>query len=320
MSLKTYFFLAAESEQSSIWFVLLLCVLLLIWTVFMCSLPMMFKASDNGISFISALGAGLMVGAAFNVVIPESIEDALEKMDAEHTTEGQLAAFRLIGICIASGFAFMMICDSLTHMCSHHSHGHHDHEGHSHPGNVCADADADKKEEDCDHKCEHDHTTENSEIVPKQSFHHSYQSTVWGLCLHSIFDGIAIGASMLAKDTKVLWVIFFAIVLHKSSASFGLGAYFKKLGLTYKQAFWYIMLFASTTPVATFVAALIVKLGVEISETVLPVAFAFSAGTFLYVAITHILPEIGSNLKPSHLLCMFVGVILPYFLFIEHEE
>ena len=61
---------------------------------------------------------------------------------------------------------------------------------------------------------------------------HSYQSTVWGLCFHSIFDGVAIGAAMLDKNPRVLLVIFFAIALHKSAAAFGLGAYFKKLELT----------------------------------------------------------------------------------------
>ena len=40
---------------------------------------------------------------------------------------------------------------------------------------------------------------------------------------------------MLDKHPKTLWIIFFAIVLHKSAASFGLGAYFKKLGLTAKK-------------------------------------------------------------------------------------
>ena len=64
---------------------------------------------------------------------------------------------------------------------------------------------------------------------------HSYQSTVWGLCFHSIFDGVAIGAAMLDKNPRVLWIIFFAIALHKSAAAFGLGAYFKKLELTMRE-------------------------------------------------------------------------------------
>lgn len=52
----------------------------------------------------------------------------------------------------------------------------------------------------------------------------------------------------------------------------------------------------------------------------MPVAFAFSAGTFLYVSITHIVPEIGSNLKAWHLIFMVIGIMLPYFLFIDADH
>lgn len=82
----------------------------------------------------------------------------------------------------------------------------------------------------------------------------------------------------------------------------------------------YVMLFASTTPVATFLMALIVYWGSSLNDGLLPVAFAFSAGTFLYVSITHIVPEIGSNLKAWHLLAMLVGILIPYFCFIDADS
>ena len=85
-------------------------------------------------------------------------------------------------------------------------------------------------------------------------------------------------------------------------------------------AFPYITLFASTTPIATLLTALITLWVSEINETALPVAFAFSAGTFLYVSITHIVPEIGSKLKSWHLVFMVIGILLPYFLFIDADH
>ena len=226
----------AESRSASLWLIILLCVLLFLWTEFMCYLPLWLRVGKLGLSFISALGAGLMVGAAFCVVIPESISDALEHSHAEGSEEAEMAVYRLIGICITSGFSLMMMVDALTHrMCGHsHSHGDHEHGegecGHEHG--------------ECDHsheggECNHDHVQEghNEEInrVEEVNHRHPYQATVWGLCFHSIFDGVAIGATMLDSHPKVLWIIFFAIVLHKSAASFGLGAYFKKLQLTVKQ-------------------------------------------------------------------------------------
>ena len=82
----------------------------------------------------------------------------------------------------------------------------------------------------------------------------------------------------------------------------------------------YVALFASTTPVATLLTALATLWVSKISTSVMPMAFAFSAGTFLYVSITHIVPEIGSNLKAWHLIFMVIGIMLPYFLFIDADS
>ena len=105
------------SRTSLLWLVVLLCVLLLAWTEFMCFLPYFFSVGELGLSFISALGAGLMVGAAFCVVIPESISDALESAGAEGSEEAEMAVYRLIGICITCGFSLMMLVDALTRPC-----------------------------------------------------------------------------------------------------------------------------------------------------------------------------------------------------------
>ena len=63
-----------EEHHSSLWFIAGICFLLFLWTAFMCYLPLWITVGQTGLSIISALGAGLMVGAAFTVVIPESIE------------------------------------------------------------------------------------------------------------------------------------------------------------------------------------------------------------------------------------------------------
>ena len=195
-------------HKVSIWFILFLCILLL----------------------IGALGAGLMIGAAFTAVIPESISDALENIGEIKTEEAEMNAYRLIGICITIGFAVMMFADSLTHRCFAHSHSHgheHGHEDHEHEH---------AEHEHAEH--EHEECTHEESHKEEVGHRHSYQSTVWGLCFHSIFDGVAIGAAMLSKNPRALWVIFFAIALHKSAAAFGLGAYFKKLELTMCECEW----------------------------------------------------------------------------------
>lgn len=211
----------AASRVGLLFLVILLCFLLFCWTEFMCFLPLWLKVGELGLSFISALGAGLMVGAAFCVVIPESISDALEHAHAEGSELAEMNVYRLIGLCITLGFCVMMLVDAINHRCFGHTHSHG--EGHEHEhGHEC----------NHEHEHEHEHECNHAEDVGHK---HPYQATVWGLCFHSIFDGVAIGATMLDKNPRVLWVIFFAIVLHKSAASFGLGAYFKNLELSVKK-------------------------------------------------------------------------------------
>ena len=221
----------ADEQKSSIRLSRVVCFLLYVWTTFVCYLPMWISCSQSALSIVSAVGAGLMVGAAFTVVIPESINDALGNMEGVETPEAELSAYRLIGICVTVGFGFMMIVDALTHRCCGH---HHHHEGgeEEHLEVDVSEKLLEKDEHEHEHEHEHDHEHEHEDGYKHG---HSYQATVWGLCFHSIFDGVAIGATMLDQNPKVLWIILFAIVLHKTAAAFGLGAYFKKVGLNVRK-------------------------------------------------------------------------------------
>ena len=48
--------------------------------------------------------------------------------------------------------------------------------------------------------------------------------------------------------------------------------------------------------------------------------YAFGAGTFLHVALMHMLPSIGHHLGFSQIVFLLVGVFIPYILFVEHEH
>ena len=218
----------AEGNKSSIWLILLICFILYAWTTFVCYLPLWISCSQTALSIVSAIGAGLMVGAAFTVVIPESINDALADMGGLETEDAALSAYRLIGICVTVGFGFMMVVDALTHSCcGHHHDHHHGEEGEEAHLEVNLQEKLHEEHGEENHKEDHEHND--------YKHGHSYQATVWGLCFHSIFDGVAIGATMLDQNPRVLWVILAAIVLHKTAAAFGLGAYFKKVGLNVRK-------------------------------------------------------------------------------------
>lgn len=91
--------------------------------------------------------------------------------------------------------------------------------------------------------------------------------------------------------------------------------------IDYPVAARYIAIFASATPVSTIVSALLINIGSSVvPPTLLGYAFAFSAGTFLHVALTHILPSIGHHVGITQVGIMMIGVLIPYFLFMEHEH
>ena len=218
----------AEGNKSSIWLILLICFILYAWTTFVCYLPLWISCSQTALSIVSAIGAGLMVGAAFTVVIPESINDALADMGGLETEDAALSAYRLIGICVTVGFGFMMVVDALTHSCcGHHHDHHHGEEGEEAHLEVNLQEKLHEEHGEENHKEDHEHND--------YKHGHSYQATVWGLCFHSIFDGVAIGATLLDQNPRVLWFIRASIVLHKTAAAFGLGAYFKKVGLNVRK-------------------------------------------------------------------------------------
>lgn len=81
------------------------------------------------------------------------------------------------------------------------------------------------------------------------------------------------------------------------------------------------MLFSASSPVATILSAAIVQISSSfLPASLLGYAFAFSAGTFLHVALMHILPTIGHHISFTQILVMIVGVLIPYFLFMEHDH
>lgn len=179
------------------------------------SLPLLFHLSKNASKIISHLGVGLMLGTCFIVVLPEAFLRGCE-CGGEHGgsgTEGHLEA-KNIGIAVAIGFITMIVADSL----SHGSHEDHHHEEHSHDNELSSDSGKDEV------------VINMSEMNLKR-----LRSSLYGLCLHSLFDGLAIGSSISSTNTSVMQTIFWAILLHKVSASLGTGIFIRQLHIPFNQ-------------------------------------------------------------------------------------
>lgn len=232
---------------------------------------------------ISALGTGLLIGTALIVIIPEGIEtmytaSASSLPSPPPTQKGGLAALALhafgggqhqsseeagraaeiagfsrrtrevhehgedktrhhawIGVTLVTGFVLMYLIDTLS-TSSSPSHGHH-----------IPLTELDGRGED--------------PLMPSEPTSHSKSTTI-GLIIHSLADGIALGASSAAPSTQSTLgiIVFAAILIHKAPAAFGLTAVLLKQGLGKRATRGHLLLFSLAAPFGAIVTWSLVNL------------------------------------------------------------
>lgn len=140
-----------------------------------------------------------------------------------------------------------------------------------------------------------------------------------GLVIHASADGIALGAAATTSHRDVEMIIFLAIMLHKAPAAFSLVVFLLHRGLKHSTIRRHLLAFSLSAPLA----ALITYFGLSQSgkealrrNNATGIAMLFSAGTFLYVATVHVLPELVHNklLSTKELLFVIIGSFLPILL------
>lgn len=126
-------------------------------------------------------------------------------------------------------------------------------------------------------------------------------ATTVGLVIHAAADGIALGASSTA-DMKLGFIMFFAIMIHKAPAAFGLTSVLLKQGLSKRAARAHLIVFSLAAPVGALATWLLITI-LGGSNPTAPsghwwtgMLLLFSGGTFLYVAM-HAMQEASS---PPH--------------------
>ncbi|MGI5863994.1 MAG: ZIP family metal transporter [Myxococcales bacterium] len=128
-----------------------------------------------------------------------------------------------------------------------------------------------------------------------------------GLSAHTMFDGVALGSSLSAG---VGGLVFLAVVAHKIPASIALSAIL--VHERYKRSTSMLMLlgFALTVPLGAGVYFLIRRF-VDV-EHFTAYALAFSSGTFLYLALADLLPQVHRKvgMRAATVLALLAGIAL----------
>ncbi len=128
---------------------------------------------------------------------------------------------------------------------------------------------------DHEHTCSHEHKL-------------TWIGTFGGLTLHSVLAGIALAAAWSAGGMEVALGVFIAIVLHKPFDGITLVAMMRVANVAKTKSHLANVLFSLGVPAGV----LLFQLGGEVSHPAIAAALAFSAGMFLCISLSDLLPEL----------------------------
>ncbi|EEC09544.1 zinc transporter, putative [Ixodes scapularis] len=243
--------------------------------------PLSLPLTEARLHLVSVFGAGLLVGTALSVIIPEGIStlyttqmrrfhhdrsstrlaggptplksDPAAPHGGNHGGLDELDPRNLVGVTLVLGFLFMLLVDQLV---SRHRH---------------------------------------SKVLPTSVSGESSVTATLGLIVHAAADGVALGAAATTSNLDTEAVVFLAIMLHKAPAAFALVSFLMHEAVERTTIRKHLLIFSLAAPLLALITFFAINRGATESISSLHatgVALLFSAGTFLYVATVHVLPEL----------------------------
>ena len=265
-------------------------------------IPLLVRLTHTRLQLAVSLVAGMMLGVGLLMLLPHAWMERAEWMAlADPHGHGQAIDHSLIDPIIwwlLIGFLAMFFVERLFHFHHHDSprvsHGHEAHHRDSHG--------------------EHSHPHPQRPGV-------SWAGAAIGLTLHSLMDGLALAASVKAQsvhDGSSLagLATFLAILLHKPLDSISLGTLLAVQGHTRSTRHIANALFGLAVPIgaALFLLGTGAAADGATMHWILSIALAFSAGTFLCISLSDLLPELQfhqhDRLKLS--LALLAGLLLAW--------
>lgn len=200
---------------------ILLTIVMLIGSYLAGSIPLVVTLSEEKLKVVTVFGAGLLVGTALTVIIPEGIR-ALYSSDV-HVMVSSQSPNGKIPEQIHAGAAAVAAGSSGVAVAGLGADSHHEHDP------------------------EHSATIGLSLVLGfifmmivdqissrrnKDPFSSDRNSTATiGLVVHAAADGVALGAAATTSHQDVEMIVFLAIMLHKAPAAFGLVSFLLHEGI-----------------------------------------------------------------------------------------
>ena len=171
----------------------------------------------------------------------------------------------------------------------------------------------------------HNHGSQADDHHADQHCHRGVSSISWigvafGLVIHSLIDGVALGAAIQAgvMDDAVLGLlgfgVFVAVALHKPLDAMSISSLMIASGRSAKSRFIVNALFSMVCPLG----AVLFFFGIEQfgadSSTMVGIVLAFAAGVFICISLSDLLPEVQfhSHDRTKLTMALMLGIIAAY--------
>ncbi len=296
---------AAGSGESMTSFTLMVVLITFGATMAGGAVPILCRIDSNRmfLELATCISAGLLLSAAFAIAIPEGFgqlaggghahqdheeheeheepdgghppeEDGEEEEDS-HQAEKHV---KWGGLAILAGFLVMFLAESLGFGHDIHEEHHGEAGGHLHHPSPAMG--------------------KNTVLV-----------LVAGLTLHSVADGMAIGAGAASGSISLTLSLFVSIVAHKIPAAFSLVVFSQHAHGNTFPTWRNLVIFSLSTPLAILATWAILD---GLTHLHLGLVLLFSAGTFIYVSTIDVLPNVlkAGRRKQTALLLILGGALM----------
>jgi zinc and cadmium transporter len=255
-------------------------LLILLMSLFGGCLPFLGRVTHGRLQLYLSASAGVMLGAAFFHVMPDALE-------ISGPLFGWWMSLAVVGLfCIERFIA--PHSHELDHECGDHDHHHHE---------------PDEKAADLHHHHHHDkHAVEAGDKAADERRSAAPALAGWmavaGLTVHTFMNGVGLAGAVqfdmgnLANAIPGL-ALFLAIVLHKPADALAISMVLSRKGSSPRRIALVQLGFALMVPAGAAAFALTSgAIEENLRGQLTGAALAFSAGTFLFIALSDLLPEV----------------------------
>ncbi len=281
-------------------------------------LPRFIRLTHTRIQVLISFVGGLMVGVAVFHLLPH----ALHELGNERVEEVSWA--------MMLGMLIMFFMLRFFHF--------HQHESVEIDSDESCQHDHDHSSHDHDHDGGHDHDHSHS-----HGHHHhdhgvalTWAGVLFGLGFHTLLDGVALASAVQAEashagETAMLagLGVFLAVLLHKPLDAMSITSLMRAQGASSLKVIIANIAFATMVPVGAFLVVFCGSQGGHLGSSIAGWGLAFSAGVFLCISLSDLLPEMEfhSHHRVQLTVSLLLGVTVAWGIgFLEpshlhhHEE